>query len=730
MVDVVAIVPHLLALDARMLQGIVKRHAGFDAVVDIAFGAARLGAHLVRAERALVGEINAQLISVERRLEANPHIADLGLGNAVGNVERRAVVLPQGKRQGRPQMAPVVLVAQHIGEVRLAVGGGCLRAVTHGGTTVALQIRCQQIPCGLDIAHLLAFAVVGGRPKLHRHAIGTQAVRIVAILAPRLLDARVALEHVLQGPFELGIRRVIARFTCGVAVHDAVACAVGQNLGETVLPRAAVGRIHFKTLDRELPCAVIVALLTGERDLVLAPRPRDGVSRLDIDAVHLGPDLLLARIGNARKPQLQALRTLTESAVVVHPLLLARQLERLRLIFVGEGDVHRVVIDNQGFAVLHGIGRLHAALRCRARSQIGTAKAQIAHAHRGLIAVDAALHHVVLPVPAGGSVDVQVLEGVGGAPVRIGAELARLDGMLAHLLSRIGAQAVVGAPQLEGHVGVMVALCAPIEELLHGELCLFGLVHVVQLERARVAMLDDVDAFAHEGFLIRGDVNAVEIRVRIRRRIDDAPDDLAGAVLVAHAVLVVKRQHLLALGHRRVCRASLVELVHAGVPDGVGEVAVVHTSQIGRLGNIAALDLVAVGCAFILAELHGRPRAFRSKLLLQVDGKLGHICLGVAARVGPDLLAVGEELALDAVHELAVLVHGPLGTACHVRNLGFGDVVAPLGVKQKRLARFHLFIGHMAAREHHGLVVVARSVRIHFLSSVIGYLVAELVVLG
>ena len=276
----------------------------------------------------------------------------------------------------------------------------------------------------------------------------------------------------------------------------------------------------------------------------------------------------------------------------------------------------------------------------------------------------------------------------------------------------------------------MVALCAPIEELLHGELCLFGLVHVVQLERARVAMLDDVDAFAHEGFLIRGDVNAVEIRVRIRRRIDDAPDDLAGAVLVAHAVLVVKRQHLLALGHRRVCRASLVELVHAGVPDGVGEVAVVHTSQIGRLGNIAALDLVAVGCAFILAELHGRPRAFRSKLLLQVDGKLGHICLGVAARVGPDLLAVGEELALDAVHELAVLVHGPLGTACHVRNLGFGDVVAALGVKQKRLARFHLFIGHMAAREHHGLVVVARSVRIHFLSSVIGYLVAELVVLG
>ena len=54
-------------------------------------------------------------------------------------------------------------------------------------------------------------------------------------------------------------------------------------------------------------------------------------------------------------------------------------------------------------------------------------------------------------------------------------------------------------------------------------------------------MLDDVDAFAHEGFLIRRDVNAVEIRVRIRRRIDDAPDDLTGAVLVAHAVLVVKR---------------------------------------------------------------------------------------------------------------------------------------------------------------------------------------------
>ena len=560
----------------------------------------------------MVGHLIARVFD-ERR--GDFHVADLRLDHAIAHLVDRRICALDLHRHAAPRATPVVALVQ-----RLLDGGepaGQLRDAH------ALERLIGALP--LAVGSICVALLLVLRLQLHGDALGAQTPFIVAVVFPVLGGGHGTFEGVFQRGYRTMVRAVgpggRPSLAAGRAGHNAVGgFPAGQRLFHRVRPGAAVGRPLLKPGDGVLPGAV------GGVDL----RPSQislasGAGSLQNDV------LLLPARGLPRKREVYARRTRAECVAVVVPLLGSLKRELLSVIRIRERHVNRVVI------------RSFNRTRHWAARKSCIPKLKIAQADARRVAVDALFLHVVLPQLPVGRVDVQVLERV---RVLTSRKLVSLDNARRHAL-RLAQRAVVRfvlPVQHELDIRVVVTRRAPVEQLLHRQLALVGVVDVVDEERAGVAVADGEDLVAVVAVVVFAPILRVLrevhiphfVHVDVARRAQQPDHHLAGAVLVEVAVLVVQGQRV---------AGRILGGVVARMLDAIGVLVVPGRRQLGhpRYGPVAN------GHERIALPLHAQrgPRRFIARqLLLQKHRDLRQVVRRERpGQVGPQLRAVGNHVA-------------------------------------------------------------------------------------
>ena len=460
-------------------------------------------------------------------------------------------------------------------------------------------------------------------------------------------------------------------------------------LGHRVGPLFAVGGPHLDIRDRVGP---VIGVGRGPLQVIRS----SGIRRLQLNHA-VGERCIGGAVGVcAHERYLYARRARACDVLLIEPDLGTAHSDALGRVAVLERHIGRLIVGNRrrrgrgadcravrtlGYTYARKIGRALATCHRIIGSCVLVAvviRCGVAERHRGLVTIDARLHHVVNPVVAVGRVLFHIGERERAFAVR---HIGRLQGLLRRARRcALGAVAFhVIAIEREGGVGQRVVRFDLAVDLLDRELAGLGPIRVGEgiSARAHGRHIDVV------GVTRLGGIPAVEpIDLKATGLIDQAIDHLDGAVLVATAVLVVLgklgrtglprgvairidtvlavvgKSELVAVGrHER----EVVRVGHDGL--AIGHIATANVGEVIRAHAVAQL-------ARILDERGARPRRGASRqTTLQVNGDMGQVGSGkVVGQVLPQLDAVGRHLGTDAEVERAVLAHR--GTRRHLARIG------------------------------------------------------------